>query len=145
MQKMKIRKVKRFSEHIYAAVVRLLPQLDPSSEVPSKEYFSEILKSKDTYFFIVELSDGEIAGMLTLVMYRIPTGNKVWIEDVVIDLSQRGKGLGEQLMVEVLDYSKSLGVKEIRLTSRPSRIAANKLYQRLGFIQYETNVYKYTL
>lgn len=142
---MKIRKVNRFSDRLYRAVEILLPQLDPSSTIPSKDYLKVLLKSKDTHFFIVELSNGEIAGMLTLVLYRIPTGNKVWIEDVVIDGSQRGKGFGEQLMLSVMDYSKSLGAGEIRLTSRPSRVAANKLYQRMGFIKYETNVYKFTL
>ena len=83
--------------------------------------------------------------MLTIASYKTPSGIKVWIEDVVVDESQRGKGIGKELMLSAIDYSKSLGSKDIRLTSRPSRIAANELYLKLGFKKYETNFYRYLL
>jgi len=83
--------------------------------------------------------------MLSIGTYKTPTGIKVWIEDVVVDESYRGKGIGKELMNFAVNYSKSLGAKDVRLTSRPSRIAANKLYSKLGFKKYETNFYKYML
>jgi ribosomal protein S18 acetylase RimI-like enzyme len=142
---MKIVRIKRFNERVFEAVLRLLPQLAPDTALPDKEYFESILASENIHFFIGELDDNIIVAMLTIGTYNTPTGTKVWIEDVVVDESQRGKGFGEEIMLFAIDYSKSLGAGSVSLTSRPSRIAANKLYHRIGFIQYETNVYKYLL
>ena len=83
--------------------------------------------------------------MLTIAVYKTPSGIKVWIEDVAVDEAHRGKGIGKELMLAAIDYSKSLGSKDIRLTSRPSRIAANELYLKLGFKKYETNFYRYQI
>jgi ribosomal protein S18 acetylase RimI-like enzyme len=83
--------------------------------------------------------------MLTIGTYPTPSGAKVWIEDVVVDETQRGKGIGKKLMLFAINYSKALGAESVALTSRPFRLAANRLYQKIGFIQYETNVYKYLL
>jgi len=83
--------------------------------------------------------------MLTIGTYFTPTGTKVWIEDVVVDESQRGKGFGKALILFAINYSGSLDAKTIALTSRPSRTAANNLYKEMGFVKYETNVYKYLL
>jgi len=83
--------------------------------------------------------------MLTLGTYYIPTGTKVWIEDVVVDESQRGKGIGQELTIFAVIFAGSLNAESVELTSRPSRIAANKLYQKLGFIKRETNVYRFDL
>jgi ribosomal protein S18 acetylase RimI-like enzyme len=106
-------------------------------------HFKEILKSKKTHLFIAELNKKQIAGMLTIGTYDIPTGTKVWIEDVVVDESQRGKGIGRALTLFAIDFAKSKGYKAIELTSRPSRIAANQLYRNMGFVLRETNVYRY--
>jgi ribosomal protein S18 acetylase RimI-like enzyme len=141
---MKIKKITELTEKVFEAVLRLLPQLASEAELPSKEYLNDIIDSENVHFFMAE-SDDEIIGMLSIATYKIPTGIKAWIEDVVIDGSQRGKGLGEELMQFAIDYSGTLGAKSVGLTSRPSRIAANKLYQKIGFVQYETNVYKYPL
>lgn len=142
---MKITKIDICELRIYKAILHLLPQLDPSSEIPSVEYLEGMMESENISFFISETDDGEITGMLTLVHYSIPTGRKFWIEDVVVDQAARGLGLGEELVLSALNYALSLGAKEVKLTSRPSRVAANKLYQKMGFVKYETNVYKYNL
>jgi ribosomal protein S18 acetylase RimI-like enzyme len=142
---MKIERVNRISERVFEAVLRLLPQLAPDAELPTKDYLERVLTSENIHFFTGELENNRIVAMLTIGTYNIPTGIKVWIEDVVVDESQRGKGFGEEIMLFAIDYSKFLGAGSVSLTSRPSRIAANKLYHRLGFIQYETNVYKYLL
>jgi ribosomal protein S18 acetylase RimI-like enzyme len=142
---MKIKKIKRFSVRVYEAVLSLLPQLASEADLPTKEYFESILKSDNIHFFIAELDNKQIVGMITVGTYRIPSGTKVWIEDVVVDESQRGKGIGKELILHAINYSGSLGAKSVGLTSRPSRTSANRLYQKLGFVRYETNVYKYLL
>lgn len=142
---MEIKRIKRFSLRVYEAVLGLLPQLAPDAELPTKDYLERVLTSENIHFFTGELDDNRIVAMLTIGTYNTPSGTKVWIEDVVVDESQRGKGFGEELMLFAIDYSKSLGAGSVSLTSRPSRIAANKLYQKIGFIQYETNVYRYLL
>jgi len=83
--------------------------------------------------------------MLSIGTYNIPTGRKAWIEDVVVDESQRGRGFGDELVKFAIEYSKSLDARSVALTSRPSRVEANELYKKLGFVQHETNVYKYLL
>jgi ribosomal protein S18 acetylase RimI-like enzyme len=142
---MKIKEVTRYSIRTYNAVLELLPQLDPDATSLTEMHFKEIVKSKSTHLFVAELNNKKIAGMLTIGTYEIPTGIKVWIEDVVVDESQRGKGVGRELTLFAIDFAKSKGYKAIELTSRPSRIAANQLYQNLGFILRETNVYRYNL
>ena len=84
-------------------------------------------------------------GSLTLVLFRIPTGVRAWIEDVVVDEAARGQGVGELLNREALRIAAENGAVTVDLTSRPSREAANRLYQRIGFKQRETNVYRYEL
>jgi ribosomal protein S18 acetylase RimI-like enzyme len=139
---MKIKEIKRFSNRVYDAVIRLLPQLDPDLKPPSREHFKEVLKSGNTHFIIGEDDDRKIIGFLAIVTYIVPTGTRVWIEDVVVDEASRGKGYGMDLMLYAIDYAKSLGAKHVDLTSRSWRIAANRLYQKLGFVLRETNVYR---
>jgi ribosomal protein S18 acetylase RimI-like enzyme len=140
---MKIKEITIFSDDVFNAVLRLLPQLDPGSDLPTKEHFKNILKSQHIHFFVLE-QDNVIIGMLSLVTYDIPTGKKVWIEDVVVDKSHRGKGLGKKMILFAIDFSKTEGAKSIELTSRPSRVEANHLYQKLGFVLRETNMYMFT-
>jgi ribosomal protein S18 acetylase RimI-like enzyme len=140
---MEIKEITRFNERTFEAVSRLLPQLSSDAEILTRKYFKSILASESIHFFIAELENGQIVGMLTIAVYKTPSGIKVWIEDVVVDEAHRGKGIGKELMLAAIDYSKSLGSKDIRLTSRPSRIAANELYLKLGFKKYETNFYRY--
>jgi ribosomal protein S18 acetylase RimI-like enzyme len=140
---MEIKEITRFNEKTFEAVSRLLPQLSSDAEILTRKYFKSILASESIHFFIAELDNGQIVGMLTIAVYKTPSGIKVWIEDVAVDEPHRGKGIGKELMLAAIDYSKSLGSKDIRLTSRPSRIAANELYLKLGFKKYETNFYRY--
>jgi ribosomal protein S18 acetylase RimI-like enzyme len=142
---MNIREITSFDRKVFDAVLRLLPQLGPVSNPPSEKHFRKIIESDNSHFFIAELDNNKIAGMLTLVTYNIPTGTKVWIEDVVVDESERGKGIAQELTMFAVKFAGSLDAKSVELTSRPSRIAANKLYQKLGFIQRETNVYRYDI
>jgi ribosomal protein S18 acetylase RimI-like enzyme len=94
---------------------------------------------------LVARVDGRIAGSLTLAMFRIPTGLRAWIEDVVVDGDARGNGVGEALNSFAIEEARKRGAVTVDLTSRPSREAANRLYQRLGFVARDTNVYRFTV
>jgi ribosomal protein S18 acetylase RimI-like enzyme len=81
---------------------------------------------------------------MTLIIFRIPTGIRAWIEDVVVDSSARGMGIGKELNLAALELAKKAGAKTVELTSRPSREQANQLYKNIGFVKRETNVYRFT-
>lgn len=130
-------------DELVAAFARLIPQLSSSSPPPTREHLTALISSDDTVLFVARV-DGRILGSLTLAFYRIPTGTKAWIEDVVVDAEARGRGVGELLNRAALDEAKARGAKDVSLTSRPSREAANRLYQRIGFEARQTNVYRYT-
>ena len=123
---------------------RLVPQLSKSSPPPSRDELAAMIGS-DASDVLVARVDGTIVGTLTLVTFRIPTGVRAWIEDVVVDDAARGHGVGEQLNRFALDIARQTGAKTVDLTSRPSREAANRLYQRIGFVPRDTNVYRYDL
>jgi ribosomal protein S18 acetylase RimI-like enzyme len=127
------------------AFVRLTPQLSRSNPPPTRDELDEIVRSEASRLLVARDDDGTIVGSLTLVLFRIPTAVRAWIEDVVVDEAARGKGVGEALNREALRIAKEAGAKTVDLTSRPSREAANRLYQRIGFKQRETNVYRYEL
>jgi ribosomal protein S18 acetylase RimI-like enzyme len=129
------------SDEVQSALARLLPQLS-SSPPPDAAALAELVAHPDSVLFVARL-EGTIVGSLTLVQYRIPTGVKAWIEDVVVDEAARGHGIGELLNQAALDEARRRGHKGVSLTSRPSREAANRLYQRIGFTLRQTNVYRY--
>jgi len=129
-------------DDLVAAFAALIPQLSSSSPPPSADELADIVANPHSVLYVARL-DGRIVGSLTLAFYRIPTGVKAWIEDVVVDVSARGHGVGDALNRAALDEARARGAKNVSLTSRPSREAANRLYQRIGFGRYETNVYRY--
>ena len=130
---------------LVAAFERLTPQLSSSNPPPSADALDRIVASPASHLLIAETDDGTIVGSLTLVVFPIPTGLRAWIEDVVVDAAARGSGVGEALNRVALDLARDLGAKTVDLTSRPSREAANRLYQRLGFVARDTNVYRLAL
>ena len=125
------------------AINHLLPQLSVNAKGLSMDRLAELVESDNTLIFLGTDEHDCILGMLSLIVMKIPTGNKAWIEDVVVDQAARGKGLGKSLMNHALEQAKKLGAKSVDLTSRPSRESANKLYQALGYEIRETNVYRY--
>ena len=129
-------------DELVDAFARLIPQLSSSSPPPSAAQLDALVSSPDTVLFLARV-EGRILGSLTLAFYRIPTGLKAWIEDVVVDADARGHGVGAELNLAALAEAKSRGAKDVSLTSRPSREAANRLYRRIGFEARETNVYRY--
>lgn len=133
------------SSSVLQSINELLPQLSSSAQVISMDRLSELVESDNTIIFLGTDDSGQILGMLSLIVMKIPTGNKAWIEDVVVDQSARGKGMGKALMNHALEKAKELAVKSVDLTSRPSREKANMLYQSLGYQIRETNVYRHKI
>jgi ribosomal protein S18 acetylase RimI-like enzyme len=129
---------------VVAAFESLIPQLSRSNPAPTEAQLSEIVASPACDLFVARV-DGNIVGSLTLVTFRIPTGIRAWIEDVVVDESARGHGVGEALNQAAIEEARHKGAVTVDLTSRPSREAANRLYQRIGFTPRDTNVYRYSL
>jgi ribosomal protein S18 acetylase RimI-like enzyme len=130
---------------LVAAFARLLPQLSSSAVPPDAAVLAEIVGSSATTLFVARADDGTIVGSLTLALFRIPTGLRAWIEDVVVDGATRGQGVGEALSRAALEHARRAGARTVELTSRASREAANRLYRRIGFTARETNVYRFTL
>jgi ribosomal protein S18 acetylase RimI-like enzyme len=140
----KIREVTEVTDDVVQAFDRLIPQLSSSNPPPTREFLASIADSEASYLLVAEEGD-RILGSLTLVVFPIPTAIRAWIEDVVVDEAARGMGVGAALNNEALKRAAELGAATVDLTSRPSREAANRLYQRLGFEPRETNVYRYKL
>lgn len=132
-------------EELAGALARLVPQLSRSNPPPSVDDVKAMLASDAITQFVARDDGGEIVGVATLAVFRIPTGVRAWIEDVITDEAARGQGVGEALTHAMLDRARELGCVTVDLTSRPSREAANRLYQRIGFTPRETNVYRFDL
>ncbi len=142
---MEISLLTEVTDEVVQAFAQLLPQLSSSAIVPTREQLQEIADNESFLIARDPDLDGQIVGSLTLVTFRIPTGVRAWIEDVIVDTSMRGKGIGEALTRAALVRAAELGAKTVDLTSRPSRVAANRLYQRVGFELRQTNLYRYNL
>ena len=132
------------TNELVQAMAVLSPQLSKSNPPPSRTDLNAIIASEASVLFIARVN-GKIAGALTLATFRIPTGVRAWIEDVVVDADARGHGVGEALNMAAIAEARSRGAITVELTSRPSREAANRLYQRIGFVQRETNIYRYSI
>ena len=141
----KIRIAENVDAKLVEAYQKLTPQLSSSNPPPTEDELKAIIGSDSATILVAEDANGIILGSMTLVIFRIPTGIRAWIEDVVVDTQARGMGVGQALNQHAIELAQKAGAKTIDLTSRPSREAANRLYQRLGFTPRETNVYRYTV
>ena len=130
------------TEKVHEAFDRLLPQLSSSAQPLSMEQIKELFAQECLHLVCAVDDEEKIVGMLSLVVFDIPTGRRAWIEDVVTDQAVRGQGVGQSLVEAAVDHAKALGARTVDLTSRPTREAANRLYRRVGFLQRETNVYR---
>jgi ribosomal protein S18 acetylase RimI-like enzyme len=127
------------------AVGRLLPHLSSSAPPPTEVEVREMVDAPGTVLFVARDDSDAIVGTLTLVVFRIPTGVRAWIEDVIADPAASGQGIGRLLNQAALDEARRRGARNVDLTSRPSREAANHIYKAMGFQPRETNVYRYDL
>lgn len=133
-------------DEVMRAFDRLIAQLSSSSPPPGVDELSEMAANPNTVLLAARDTDtGKILGILTLALFRIPTGLQARIEDVVVDDVARGQGIGRQLTTAAIDRAKAVGAKAVGLTSRPAREAANRLYLAMGFEIRHTNVYRLKL
>ena len=133
--------VRAVDDELVEAWRRLLPQLSRSASAVSAAHLDEIVGSDATSLLIARVG-GVIVGSLTLVVFPLPTGRRAWIEDVVVDADARGHGVGEALTRAAVERAAALGARTVDLTSRPSRTAAHRLYEKVGFVVRETSVYR---
>ena len=126
-----------------AALQVLVPQLSRSNPAPPLDAVRAMLDHEAITQFVAR-DDGAIVGVSTLAVFPIPTARRAWVEDVIVESSRNGEGIGRQLIDAMVARAGELGCATVDLTSRPSREAANRLYQRAGFVLRETNVYRFT-
>lgn len=139
-----IKEITSFTPAIQSAVQHFIDLLVNTPYTASAESLMALIEAENSHLFLAFNEAENITGMLTVGMYYSPTGKKAWIEDVVVDDTYRGQGIGEKLVQHAIEFVKTKHVNLLMLTSHPSRIAANKLYPRVGFNKRETNVYKMT-
>lgn len=144
---MHIERVHSVTDELQEAFARLMPQLTANWPPPSRELLQQITGSAQVALFVARAPDsaGVIVGAATLAVVLAPSGAHARIEDVVVDSDYRGQGIGQALILALLDHARRLRVKYVALTSNPRREAANKLYQKLGFTPWQTNVYRYDI
>ena len=134
----------RADPDLVASFTRLVNQLSRTSEPPTMADLAEMVAAPGTRLLLAKDESGAVVGSLTLVLFRIPTGVRAWIEDVVVDERARRQGIGEALTRRALELATECGARTVDLTSRPGREEANRLYARLGFRLRETNVYRWS-
>lgn len=142
---MQIEIVYKADNELLDAFQRLIPQLTQNNPAPTLEDLAALVRDSSSTLMIARDDSGVIIGALTLSIYRVPTGIRSIIEDVIVDESARGQGIGESLMRYAIDLAREKGAGNISLTSNPMRDAANKLYLRVGFQKRETNAYQMKL
>ena len=140
---MQIELADRINDELFDALTRLLPQLKISSPRLTRDDLSALLSSDAVSLLTARDDAGVVVGVLTLIVYRVPTGVRARIEDVVVDESARGRGVAVELVQRALEIARAKGADGVALTSNPRREAANRLYQKVGFKKWETNVYFY--
>jgi len=134
------------TEELYQACQRLVPQLTSNNPPPTRQELALLLSKGSSILLQAQHPDyaEEIIGLASLVLYRLPTGMRAYIEDVVVDERARGKRIGEALMRACLERADQSNCPQVMLTSNPGRTAANRMYQRMGFELRKTNVYRYS-
>jgi ribosomal protein S18 acetylase RimI-like enzyme len=144
---LEITQVTKVTEDLYQACQQLIPQLTSVNPPPSHHDLELLVNSGSSVLYCARHVDfgRQIIGLATLALYRVPTGLRACIEDVVVDERARGKRIGEALTQACLQCAYQAGAPQVMLTSNPSRIAANRLYQRMGFELRHTNVYRFGL
>jgi ribosomal protein S18 acetylase RimI-like enzyme len=139
-----IEEATRVDDELVESLAALVPQLSRSAPAPGAAELAAIVASPATTLLVARDGTGRVVGALTLAVFRIPTGVRAWIEDVVVDEAARRGGIGAALVKEALARAEAAGARTVDLTSRPDREAANRLYVRLGFTKRSTNVYRHT-
>jgi len=144
---MYIERIQEVTDEVFEAICRLVPEIGTHKLAPSREELSDLVCSDSSTLWIAREPDqaGNIVGMLTLTVYRVPTGIRSIVEDVAVDSNFRRRGIARSLMEKAIEFARQAGAENVALTSNPKREAANLLYQSMGFAKRETNAYSYKL
>ncbi|MGH9150190.1 MAG: GNAT family N-acetyltransferase [Acidimicrobiales bacterium] len=142
---MAVEEVTEVTAELVGAFARLVPQLSSSAPPPGADGLAEMVAHPGTTLFLARDNDGTIVGAMALAVFRIPTGVRAHIEDVIVDGEARGRGAGAALVRSAVAKAERAGACTVDLTSRPHREAANRLYARCGFTQRDTNVWRLDL
>lgn len=126
------------------ALARLLPQLSGGLRAPSRGALVRLL-AQPCAALLAALDGERIVGVLTLVWYDVPSGCKGWVEDVVVDAGERGRGVGRLLVEKALELARSEGVQHLMLTSNPARRAAHALYRTCGFEEVGSTLFRFDM
>ncbi len=137
-----IRRITQVSDALEEAFARLMPQLSPRLDAPSREVLRRVAGS-ETGALLAAVAGERIVGVLTLAWYDAPSGRKAWIEDVVVDGAARGCGAGDALVRAAVEHAARIGAGKVMLTSNPAREAARALYRKVGFEEVETTVFAF--
>lgn len=138
---MNVIEIECYTDAVRDALNDLLPQLSSSPQHLTEQKLLSIINSDTTFLLMAEENDGYI-GSLTLVVFRIPSGTRARIEDLIVQETARGRGVGRSLVQKAIEMADALGAEAVDLTTHPSREAANALYKKLGFVRRETHVYR---
>jgi ribosomal protein S18 acetylase RimI-like enzyme len=142
-----ITQVARIDDGLHGAFVRLLAELSPDRVPPTHAELEQIVTSGPVRLLVARHPDADspVVGTLSLIFYRVPTGLRARIEDLVVLSQARGLGIGRALMLHAIALAREQKAHVVDLTCNPRRIQANHLYQRLGFRKWDTNVYRLVL
>jgi ribosomal protein S18 acetylase RimI-like enzyme len=139
-----IEELSEVTDEAVEAFARLLPQLSTSAVPLDATALRDIVASPAVTVLLAK-SEGTIVGTTSLVVFRIPTGVRAWIEDVIVDPAAGRQGIGTALVREAVARAQKVGARSVDLTTRPSRVAAGNLYEKAGFTERDTRVYRYAL
>ncbi|SRR6266568_1076691 len=138
-----IEQVKTFSPEVAEAISVFVTQLGDSYQPFTDDSLREIIASPQSYLFVaIHVPTKEVAGMVMEAVYRIPYTTKAYIDDVFIDEKFRGLGIATKLMQKAVILAREKHASYIDCTAKPSRVAGNSLYEKLGFKKRDTNVYR---
>src|SRR5207248_4988395 len=143
---MRIEAVLEATPELHSPLARLLPQLIPILPVPDMARLERLLADPDVTLLVAR--DGEeIVGTTTVIVYTTPFWIKARLDEVVVDDSARGRGVGEALVKAALEVGREKGaqVAELQSGRGPAREAAHRLYERLGFRIRESDVFRIVL
>ena len=139
---MKINEVTEYTPELKNTIDKFLKLLTGKELLIAEEGLKALIAATNSHLFVAwDEHHTACMGMITVGIYHAPTGRKAWIEDVVVDDAYRGQGVGKRLTEFAIEFARKKQVDLLSLTSNPTRIAANKLYPRVGFTHKETNVY----
>lgn len=136
---MEIKEIVIYSSQVVDYLNALMHELSPSA-VATEERVRKVIEDPNMHQYAAFDNDRMVA-CATLCVCHTPEMKIGFVEAVVVAVEYRGQHLGRKIMERIISDARAFGVQQIHLTSNPQRIAANGLYQALGFEKKETNVY----